>query len=107
MLLDLDGEKRVAALRDALTALTEAHKNGFAHGDCRLPNVLVRPAAGSPTDELSFEVKFVDFDWSGLEGEAMYPPLMSELIQWPYGAKPGGLLATAHDVELLQTQTVD
>ena len=70
---------------------------GFAHGDCRRLNVLVRKK-----EECScYDVRFVDFDWSGLEGERLYPPFMSEQIQWPIGAIPGEPLMQAHDVELL------
>ena len=93
-----------AARAAALTALAAAHSVALpggatraAHGDCRGANVFVRAARGGVT----WEARFVDFDWSGTEGVARYPPLMSAAVPWSPGARPGTLLAQAHDTDLL------
>ncbi len=97
MLSRVDSADSAEAQGAALEALGEAHSGGCAHGDCRKVNALVRPRA-----KAGWDVRFVDFDWAGLEGEARYPPLMSEQIEWPAGAMPGELLARAHDAILLR-----
>ena len=93
-----------AARAAALTALAAAHSVALpggttraAHGDCRGANVFVRAARNGVT----WEACFVDFDWSGTEGVARYPPLMSAAVPWSPGARPGALLAQAHDTDLL------
>jgi hypothetical protein len=70
----------------------------YAHGDLRDANTLVRlNHAGSAADR----VRFVDFEWAGVEGTARYPLLMSSKVAWPAGARPGALVLQAHDAELL------
>lgn len=49
----------------------------------------------------AWETRFVDFGWSGTEGKSRYPTLMNIEVPWPSGARPGALLAQAHDVDLL------
>jgi hypothetical protein len=87
------------------------------HGDCRACNVLVRTRGGADekavlhsrdddaddADDIStaWDVRFVDFDWSGAEGAHAYPPYMSEAVLWPISALPGLPLARSHDAELL------
>jgi serine/threonine protein kinase len=46
------------------TAIQILHDAGFVHGDLREPNILV---AGSG------DMKIIDFDWCGKEGEVCYP----------------------------------
>ena len=93
------------------------------HGDIRVPNVLVREAgsslelegvgAGTPR----FHVRFVDFDWSGLEavvgsgshgsgsaygaGEAICPPFIRREA-FPSGVTPGVRLTQATDRATLE-----
>jgi hypothetical protein len=45
-------------------------------------------------------VRFIDFDWSGAEGVAVYPPFINTLVPWPPGVAPGAPLAQAHDTAL-------
>jgi hypothetical protein len=68
-----------------------------AHGDVRGANVFVRRRVGSG----EAEVRFVDFDWAGVQGEVAYPPMMNSAIQWPEGARPGGFIRQEHDLQLL------
>ena len=62
------------------------------HGDIRAPNILVG-ADGQP--------QMIDFDWSGKVGAARYPVRLNRDIKWPDGTKPGGLIETCHDTEML------
>jgi hypothetical protein len=119
---------RVAALAAALAALCAAHALPLpaaaadgVHGDCRACNVLVRrrrdgakdteeaTCPSSPHDHdhhtddcgaAEWDIRFVDFDWSGAAGARAYPPFMSAAVQWPVGALPGTLLEQAHDTQL-------
>ena len=50
-----------------------------------------------------WEVRFVDFDWAGVSGARLYPPLMSASVQWPLGATSGTPLLQSHDLDLLQS----
>jgi hypothetical protein len=89
-----------------------------AHGDLRPPNVLVQLpldlvtlASGSPAaagaaaacslDVASLPVKFIDYDWAGVVGEARFPPLLNPAIPWPQGVGGGQLISQEHDVLLL------
>jgi hypothetical protein len=108
MLADMLPAERTVAYAEALAALASAHSLSLpdgrrtAHGDCRGVNVLARKLKEGSTH--SYDLRFVDFDWSGCAHEAVYPPLMSLGIGWPDGAVPGGQLEQAHDVALLSSE---
>mmetsp|Transcript_1510 Transcript_1510/g.3363 ORF Transcript_1510/g.3363 Transcript_1510/m.3363 type:complete len:239 (-) Transcript_1510:367-1083(-) len=86
------------------------------HGDMREPNILVKlpciPGDGQHSGSAdsvpaevqisSLPVKFVDFDWSGIENVARYPPFLNRAVPWPQGVESGQRLSREHDVELLQ-----
>ncbi|PNW88714.1 hypothetical protein CHLRE_01g041400v5 [Chlamydomonas reinhardtii] len=98
------------------------------HGDMRPPNIMVRSAmatAGASADvggvmgsspasgaggtasaTGTWHVRFIDFDWAGLEGDAdaRYPVLLSPLIRWPEGVAPGTQMRQQHDTELLELE---
>ena len=107
-LLAHQSQDAAAARAAALDALAAAHKVPLsggvyaAHGDCRGANVFVRAAPGG--GEHAWETRFVDFDWSGEQGKTRYPTFMSTEVQWPSDARPGALLAQAHDVDLLSRE---
>ena len=96
----------VAARGAALQALARVHglqmldAGGIARrvvlGDARDSNVMVRT-----TQAGGVEVRFVDMDWAGFEGEARYPPFMSPMVAWPDGAADGELITQQHDTLLL------
>ena len=88
------------------------------HGDIRPPNIMVQLPLISPSvmaasssakaeplpsvsDVNSLRVAFLDFDWAGVEGQARYPPLMSQVVPWPPGAEHGALISADHDRQLL------
>ena len=49
-------------------------------------------------------VAFLDWDWAGAEGEAVYPPGLSEAIAWPAGAHVGAAISRLHDETMLRGQ---
>lgn len=93
----------------------------FVHGDLRSCNVLVRRAqapggvgdddgaegAASPPSPkraaTRWEVRFLDWDWAGREGEARYPMLNAALgpLYAAVGAASGELIRASHDVAML------
>ena len=85
-------DKMIGAVEKAVGKL---HEEDFVHGDLRLPNIMVGPEDS---------VKFVDFDWSGRLGEALYPPLMNPVIVWHPGAKLGEEIVPEHDMYLLRSE---
>jgi hypothetical protein len=106
MLAEQDVQQRRLMLPAVLGALRTAHavplpSGGVAaHGDCRDANVLVRQRT-TLGGGVAFDVRFVDFDWAGRAGAAVYPPLMAPAVEWPSGALPGAPLEQAHDEALL------
>lgn len=95
----LPDEERDEALRTVEAALERAHDaTGMVHGDVRPPNCLVRRDAKVAG---SWEVRFVDFEWAGREGEATYPAFLNPDIPWPEGVGYGKQLQRAHDSKLL------
>ncbi|CAG8835555.1 43922_t:CDS:2, partial [Gigaspora margarita] len=48
------------------------HNLGYVHGDLREGNILVRQLEGN-----EFDVKLIDFEWSGKVGSACYSPFMN------------------------------
>ncbi|KAK9914910.1 hypothetical protein WJX75_002187 [Coccomyxa subellipsoidea] len=66
------------------------------HADARLINIMARRKEGG-----KWEVKYVDFAWSGIHERTRYPVLMSPDVKWPLGAQAQGLLRQKHDQELL------
>jgi tRNA A-37 threonylcarbamoyl transferase component Bud32 len=57
------------AAADLTRAVTALYARNMVHGDLREQNILVR-------DGRAF---LVDFDWSGTEGEQMYPLFMNQV----------------------------
>jgi len=82
-------------VREAVSIL---HKAGFVHGDLRKPNVLF-------TEE--GEIKIIDFDWCGKEGEVRYPLDINEngSIKWAGGVRCGGEIKRGHDQEMFEHLT--
>ncbi|PPQ79188.1 hypothetical protein CVT25_002773 [Psilocybe cyanescens] len=85
-----EAEKVRGALKNALKLL---HDNGLVFGDVRSPNVMITAAK---------EVKLIDFDWAGEEGQAKYPYLISPGIPWPAGVQPLAVIERDHDLQMLE-----
>ena len=65
------------------------NKKSYVHGDLRYPNILI---------DNDGNVKIIDFDWAGYEGQARYPYFLNKYeCKWPDGVSDGQLILTAHD----------
>ena len=75
--------------------LVELHQANFVHGDVRDVNIMVRKD-GKPGFML------VDFDWSGIIGEACYPINVNKVDLWrPDDVSDGLLIKSDHDMAML------
>jgi serine/threonine protein kinase len=88
--LTRDDLKKSEILQQIRAILSKLKEKNYVHGDFRRCNILV--------DTGSNRVFLVDFDWSGIDGEVKYPPLMNSHITWPEGANTGELIRHEHDV---------
>jgi len=74
--------------------LHHLHQNNFVHGDLRDTNVFL--------DSKSGQVKFLDFDWSGEDGKAVYPSFLNPDVFWHSDVKFKGKVKKEHDVHFLE-----
>jgi len=73
------------------------HAQNLVFGDLRGQNVIFNKA----TDDL----KLIDFDMAGVEGEQRYPSTLnsqSHWTGWPKGMEPGMLMMKEHDLQWLE-----
>jgi serine/threonine protein kinase len=92
---DLDDSQFRAGFSDQLLAnLVALHQAGYAHGDIRGPNIMVRKTGQG-------RALLVDFDWAGVINEVRYPMYLNEDLVRPEGAAPGELIAAEHDMKML------
>jgi serine/threonine protein kinase len=105
VIMDLVGRDISASFRDQQrvanklrTAIKTLHGSGLVHGDLREPNILVTEDG---------DVKIIDFDWSGKEGEAYYPSdiNLGSGIWWDSEVARGGLIKKKHDRTMYQNLT--
>lgn len=76
-----------------LGILNVIHAAGFVHGDIRDTNILVQHTDGK------INLKLVDFDWGGREGEVRYSMRINRhTVKRPEGAVDGELITKEHDV---------
>jgi hypothetical protein len=50
----------------------------------------------------NWKVKFLDFDWAGVRGKAVYPVPLNRDLQWPVGAAWGKPITRDHDLWQLE-----
>ncbi|KAJ7623481.1 hypothetical protein FB45DRAFT_106993 [Roridomyces roridus] len=77
-------------------AVNLLHSRNLVHGDLR--NIMIEAASDS------MQVKIVDFDWGGVEGEAVYPARISRRDmnhRWHQEVGPCRLVKKEHDKHLL------
>ena len=49
----------------------------------------------------TYPLCFIDLDWAGLAGEAVYPPFMNHThIKWPEGVRTGVPVLAEHDISM-------
>ena len=83
-------ETVLSTVRKALDLL---HSHGLVFGDLHPPNVMITKDG---------EVKLIDFNWAGEEGQAKYPSLISSGIDWPGGVKALAVMRKEHDLYMLK-----
>ncbi|CAG8591832.1 26740_t:CDS:2 [Racocetra persica] len=95
---NLDDQKR-SSLRKKIKEVAEyLHNSGYIHRDLCEGNILVRQL-----EDNEFDVKLIDFEWSGKVGSACYSPFMNRKnIQWPDGAEDWKLVTKNHDLFILE-----
>ena len=82
----------------------EGERRRTVHGDVRIPNIFVRRTDGPAGVE--FDVRFIDFDWAGVEmegvgnGAAVCPPF-ARRDAFPPVVVPGGRLTQETDAATL------
>lgn len=72
-------------------ALELLHTCGLVFGDLRSPNIMITKGG---------EVKLIDFNWAGEEGQAKYPLLISKEFIWPEGVEPLAVMMPGHDLDM-------
>ncbi|CAG8492336.1 10200_t:CDS:2, partial [Racocetra persica] len=72
------------------------HDSDYVHRDLCAGNFLF---CHLENDE--FDVKLIDFEWSGKVGFARYSHFMNHNIQWPDSAEDGKLVTKTHDLVML------
>jgi serine/threonine protein kinase len=78
--------------KDVRQAIELLHDRGLVFGDLRPPNVLI---------DGDNEVKLIDFDWAGEQGQVRFPSLISSSVRWPDGVKAMDIIEYAHDYDML------
>lgn len=81
---------RVEELRhQCMNILQVLNDKKYVHGDLRDVNLLV---------DSCHQVKVIDFEWAGVEGEAFYPFFLNHVnLEWPEGASDGQKILRKHD----------
>ncbi|CAG8796158.1 19101_t:CDS:2, partial [Dentiscutata erythropus] len=77
------------------------HDSGYVHGDLRDENIIVK------YKNEKIDIKFVDFDWAGREGEAMYPESLNPNINWHVDVGWHKLIKREHDHHLVDNIYLD
>jgi serine/threonine protein kinase len=73
------------------------HQQNLVHGDLRDTNILVREDGGR------LEIKLVDFDWGGVEGEVRYPSAINCTDFWrPPEVSDSMLITKVHDIQMVK-----
>ena len=75
---ELDDKTTQSVWSEVLDAINILHGSGLVFGDLRPLNVMITKAN---------EVKLIDFNWAGVEGQAKYPSLISSDIKWVAGVE--------------------
>ncbi|KAF0520563.1 Protein kinase-like domain containing protein [Gigaspora margarita] len=95
--LNLNDQDRNSLRVKIETIVEHLHNLGHVHGDLREGNILIRQFENN-----DFDVKLIDFEWSGKVGSAHYSHFMNHVdIKWPDGAEDGKLVTKTHDLTML------
>ena len=74
-------------------AVQKLHGAGLVHGDLQSPNILWKDG----------QVKFIDFDWAGVNGDTTYPTSMNPNINWAPGVGLCKHIKPEHDIYMVES----
>jgi len=89
----LENDVLIATETAVMLAVQKLHGAGLVHGDLRSPNILWKDG----------QVKFVDFDWAGVNGDATYPTSMNPNINWAPGVGLCKHIKPEHDIYMVES----
>ncbi len=90
---NMDREVTERVQSEVNRALGLLHSSGLVFGDLRSPNIMVKGTG---------EVKLIDFNWSGEQGQVKYPYLISKDIRWPEGVEALAIIKYNHDLDMFK-----
>ena len=99
--LPISGELRHTITVKVPEIVQKLHDADFVHGDIRPNNLLVDRRTLTSKD--GFKIHFIDFDWAGRQGEAVYPMRVNNVTvpsQRPEGASDGKPILVEHDMAM-------
>jgi serine/threonine protein kinase len=86
--------------KEVRRAIEILHGGNFVHGDIRNVNLMMACEWDERTDARN--IRMVDFDWAGPEGEVCYPAhLNTKSVARPEGVTDGSLIKKEHDVAMV------
>ncbi|KIK03232.1 hypothetical protein K443DRAFT_5494 [Laccaria amethystina LaAM-08-1] len=98
-MLQISDELRRTIVAKVSEAVQKLHDAGFVHGDIRSLNVLVD--CRMPTSKDGIKIHFIDFDWAGRQGEAVYPMRVNRVtVRRPEGVSDGKPILVEHDMAM-------
>jgi hypothetical protein len=101
-MLQISDELQHKMMAKVSEAVQKLHDAGFVHGDIRSLNVLVD--CRMPTSKDGIKIHFIDFDWAGRQGEAVYPMRVNRATVWrPEGASDGKPILVEHDMAMVNS----
>jgi serine/threonine protein kinase len=96
------GELRHAITVKVPEIVQKLHDAGFVHGDIRSANLLVDRSTLTSKDGI--KIHFIDFDWAGRQGEAVYPMCVNRVtVRRPEGASDGKPILVEHDIAMVNS----
>ena len=101
-MLQISDELRHTIMAKVSEVVQKLHDAGFVHGDIRPLNILVD--CRTLTSKDGIKIHFIDFDWAGRQGEAVYPIRVNRVTVWrPEGASDGKPILVEHDMAMVNS----
>jgi hypothetical protein len=91
-----------SSLKAGVTAVVDIlHRGGFVHGNIRDVSIMV--AHDWDDEKGAANIKLLDFNWAGPEGNTVYPPNVNrfEKVGRPLDAWDGKPILRSHDLEMV------
>jgi len=94
-----DKQEQKSLIAQIKKVIEHLHNSEYVHGDLREGNILVCQLS----DHEKFDIKLIDFEWSGKVGSAHYPHFMNHAsIEWSDGVGDGKLVTKEHDIDMFE-----